>query len=216
METNPQTLKEIIDIMNSTDWWMFGITIVSVVISGILSYMLYRLTKNLGEQQNTIQQNNLRIQMHKEYFEIYDALVKDVNQIDRLPYQFGKVLAGESGNNIAESCSQSIIARAKQLLPPNDYAILSAFVNNYVYIHANTNNMYRYVSQCYEEPKIILKHKLREGGIESFLRELFDIRDYLDIDDYLTRIKNIEKCKSSNFIEKMRSYSDLSDVIQNK
>ena len=50
METNPQTLKEIIDIMNSTDWWMFGITAVSVVISGILN-IINTLNRRLTTEQ---------------------------------------------------------------------------------------------------------------------------------------------------------------------
>lgn len=216
METNPQTLKEIIDIMNSTDWWMFGITAVSVVISGILSYMLYRLTKNLGKQQNTIQQNNLRIQMHKEYFEIYDALMKDFAQIDSLPHQFRNVLDGKGGCKLDECCTKNTLVRMRQLLPTNDYNILTKFEEDYMYIFSNTEHMYHYTGQCFKEKQNVLKHILEKNGFESFLEELSNIRDCFDIDEYLARIKNIEKCKSSNFIERMRSYSDLSDVIQNK
>ena len=58
-------LVEEVEKLNSPDWWVIGITTVSILISGILSYLLYILTKKLGEQQNTLQQNNLRIQMQK-------------------------------------------------------------------------------------------------------------------------------------------------------
>ena len=207
-------LCSLINAVNSTDWYMFGITVISVFISALLSYMLYNLTKQLGEQQNAIQQNNLRIQMHKEYFEIYDALVKDLMQINSLEHKFENVLKGICGHNVGNSEIWRILPRAKQLLPTEDYDTLSEFARNYHIIHQNTQNLYGYVNGLEDMHKGVLKHKLTKENIQNFLEELYDIVDYPDVDSYMRSIGYIKMHITDTFIEKMRKYSDLSDIIR--
>ena len=207
-------MNNLIDTISGTDWWMFGITSVSIICSAILSILLYRLTKKLGEQQNSIQQNNLRIQMHKEYFEIYEALDKDLTQIENLKFQFLSLLEEGAAYPVCNNSVERIMPRAKQLLPPNDYDKLDEFLGNYKYVEQNTLHIYRYTQSCYDEFQRELKNSLKKEGIESFLNKLYDITDYFDVEDFRNRIIKIINLRRGGFVEKIRLYSDLSDILQ--
>lgn len=207
-------MNSLIDTISGTDWWMFGITSVSIICSAILSILLYRLTKKLGEQQNSIQQNNLRIQMHKEYFEIYEALDKDLTQIENLKFQFLSLLEEGATHPVCNNSVERIMPRAKQLLPPNDYDKLDEFLGNYKYVEQNTLHMYKYTQSCYDEFQKELQNSLKKEGIESFLNELYDITDYFDVEDFRNRIIKIINLRRGGFVEKIRLYSDLSDILQ--
>ena len=207
-------INSLIDTISSTDWWMFGITSVSIICSAILSILLYRLTKKLGEQQNSIQQNNLRIQMHKEYFEIYEALDKDLTQIENLKFQFLSLLEEGAAHPVCNNSVERIMPRAKQLLPPNDYDKLDEFLGNYKYVEQNTLHIYKYTQCCYDEFQRELKNSLKKEGIESFLNKLYDITDYFDVEDFRNRIIKIINLRGGGFVEKIRLYSDLSDILQ--
>lgn len=207
-------MNNLIDTISGTDWWMFGITSVSIICSAILSILLYRLTKKLGEQQNSIQQNNLRIQMHKEYFEIYEALDKDLTQIEKLKFQFLSLLEEGAAHPVCNNSVERIMPRAKQLLPPNDYDKLDEFLGNYKYVEQNTLHIYRYTQSCYDEFQRDLKNSLKKEGIESFLNKLYDITDYFDVEDFRNRIIKIINLRRGGFVEKIRLYSDLSDILQ--
>lgn len=209
-------MNSLIDTISGTDWWMFGITSVSIICSAILSILLYRLTKKLGEQQNSIQQNNLRIQMHKEYFEIYEALDKDLTQIENLKFQFLSLLEEGAAHPVCNNSVERIMPRAKQLLPPNDYDKLDEFLGNYKYVEQNTLHIYKYTQSCYDEFQRELKNSLKKEGIESFLNKLYDITDYFDVEDFRNRIIKIINLRRGGFVEKIRLYSDLSDILQNK
>ena len=207
-------MNNLIDTISGTDWWMFGITSVSIICSAILSILLYRLTKKLGEQQNSIQQNNLRIQMHKEYFEIYEALDKDLTQIENLKFQFLSLLEEGAAHPVCNNSVERIMPRAKQLLPPNDYDKLDEFLGNCKYVEQNTLHIYRYTQSCYDEFQRELKNSLKKEGIESFLNKLYDITDYFDVEDFRNRIIKIINLRRGGFVEKIRLYSDLSDILQ--
>ena len=207
-------MNSLIDTISGTDWWMFGITSVSIICSAILSILLYRLTKKLGEQQNSIQQNNLRIQMHKEYFEIYEALDKDLTQIENLKFQFLSLLEEGAAHPVYNNSVERIMPRAKQLLPPNDYDKLDEFLGNYKYVEQNILYIYKYTQSCYDEFQRELKNCLKKEGIESFLNKLYDITDYFDVEDFRNRIIKIINLKRGGFVEKIRLYSDLSDILQ--
>lgn len=209
-------LNSLIGTISGTDWWMFGITAISIICSVILSILLYRLTKKLGEQQNTIQQNNIRIQMHKEYYEIYEAFVNDIRQINGLKHKFINVLEERGRSNINDCKVVTILARAKQLLPPNDFKNLADFASDYTTIKRSTPNLFDYIVRSENETRIILKDKLITEDIISFLKRLYEIIDYYDIDMYRKSIERITTLESTNFIEKIRLYSDLSDILQNK
>lgn len=207
-------MNSLIDTISGTDWWMFGITSVSIFCSAILSILLYRLTKKLGEQQNSIQQNNLRIQMHKEYFEIYEALDKDLTQIENLKFQFLSLLEEGAAHPVCNNSVERIMPRAKQLLPPTDYDKLDEFLGNYKYVEQNTLHIYKYTQSCYDEFQRELKNSLKKEGIESFLNELYYITDYFDVEDFRNRIIKIINLRRGGFVEKIRLYSDLSDILQ--
>ena len=207
-------MNSLIDTISGTDWWMFGITSVSIICSAILSILLYRLTKKLGEQQNSIQQNNLRIQMHKEYFEIYEALDKDLTQIENLKFQFLSLLEEGAAHPVCNNSVERIMPRAKQLLPPNDYDKLDEFLGNYKYVEQNTLHIYKYTQSYYDEFQRELKNSLKKEGIESFLNKLYDITDYFDVEDFRNRIIKIINLRRGGFVEKIRLYSDLSDILQ--
>lgn len=198
--------------MNNPDCWMVVVTSVNVLISGLLIYITYIL----GKKQNIIQQNNIRIQMHKEYYDIFEAIIKDKKEIDGVIEKFNNSLNGRGNSDMNKCHVRDILPRAKQLLPDDYYNILSMFVSNYTWIQRNTPNMLHYMSICKEETRIILSYKLEKEGLTAFLDELYDVLDYLDIDEYSSKINKIHTHITSEYLEKIRSYSDLSDIVTSK
>lgn len=209
-------LNNFIMAINNPDWCMVTVTAIGVIVSAILSRFLYNLTQKLGEQQNEIQYNNLRIQMHREYFDIYNALMQDYRQVDGLEHQFMNVLNKKMGYNLNDSKVLEILPRAKQLLPLDYYENISEFANCYTSIKRSTSDLYGYLTNFDSETIGILKEKLRSEKILEFLGKWYEIKDYDDIDKYKQSLKTIISLRENNFIEKIRSYSDLSDIIVKK
>ena len=158
-------LVEEVEKLNEPDWWVIGITVVSIIISGILSYLLFRLTKKLGEQQNTLQQNNLRIQMHQKYFEIYDALCNDWQMIKSLNHKFDSVLKGVTVFGPSDSKVQNVLDNAKQILPSKQLGNLVLFFTDYSAIKKTTSQLYSYIDQLDIET-----HRILEDKLKSYMR----------------------------------------------
>ena len=75
MNNETQTLlKELIEAVNSPDWWAIGITIVNALIMAWLAWRQYQLQK----QQNKLQEQQIRQQEYEIYRELY-KLVKNAN-----------------------------------------------------------------------------------------------------------------------------------------
>lgn len=207
-------LNRLIEAVDSPDLLSISITIISILISGILSFLLYRLTKKLGEQQNTLQQNNLRIQMHQKYFDIYDALHDDWRTIEHMHNLFQSTLEGKRAYTTFYDKVQKTLDFAKQILPPQDYENLLSFYQNYSFLKNNMSNLYSYIERLDSEHRGILKDKLRTEGFVPFLTKLYEMVDYDDVDNYCNSVKKLITLKNNGFIEKIRSYSDLSDIIK--
>lgn len=205
-----------VEQLNEPDWWVIGITVVSIIISGILSYLLFRLTKKLGEQQNTLQQNNLRIQMHQKYFEIYDALCKDWRTIKNLDHKFDSVMNGVLEFGVCDSKVQNVLDNAKQILPSKQYSNLVLFFTDYSAIKKTTSQLYSYIDQLDIETRGILEDKLKTEGLVGFLEKLYEVKGYDDINVYCNSIRRLFNLVESGFIEQIRSYSDLSDIVKCK
>ena len=209
-------LVEEVEKLNSPDWWIIGITVVSIIISGILSYLLFRLTKKLGEQQNTLQQNNLRIQMHQKYFEIYDALCNDWQMIKSLNHKFDSVMNGVLEFGVCDSKVQNVLDNAKQILPSKQLGNLVLFFTDYSAIKKTTSQLYSYIDQLDIETRRILEDKLKTEGLVGFLEKLYEVKGYDDINVYCNSIRRLFNLVESGFIEQIRSYSDLSDIVKCK
>ena len=209
-------LVDEVEKLNSPDWWVIGITVVSIIISGILSYLLFRLTKKLGEQQNTLQQNNLRIQMHQKYFEIYDALCNDWQMIKSLNHKFDSVMNGVLEFGVCDSKVQNVLDNAKQILPSKQLGNLVLFFTDYSAIKKTTSLLYSYIDQLDIETRRILEDKLKTEGLVGFLEKLYEVKGYDDINVYCNSIRRLFNLVESGFIEQIRSYSDLSDIIKCK
>lgn len=67
-------LNNLIDAVNGTDWWMFGVYVASIVASGILSVCLLAITRRIGKQQNQMQREQLLISNFNLYREIHRDL----------------------------------------------------------------------------------------------------------------------------------------------
>lgn len=49
-------IEQLIETINNTDWWMWGITLFSAVSSLVLSCLLLRATRKIGDRQNQLEQ----------------------------------------------------------------------------------------------------------------------------------------------------------------
>lgn len=67
-------LNNLIDAVNGTDWWMFGVYVASIVASGVLSVCLLEITRRIGKQQNRMQKEQLLISNFNLYCEIHRDL----------------------------------------------------------------------------------------------------------------------------------------------
>lgn len=77
-------LEQLISAVNSTnntDWWMWGVTAISIVVSAILSILLWWTSRKLGKRQNQIaeQQAELQKQQYKiDKFNLYKDLHRNL------------------------------------------------------------------------------------------------------------------------------------------
>lgn len=84
-------LEQLISAVNSTnntDWWMWGVTAISIVVSAILSVLLWHTSRKLGKRQNEIaerqneiaeQQTEIQKRQYQiEKFNNYKDLHRDI------------------------------------------------------------------------------------------------------------------------------------------
>ena len=202
-------LNPIVQAVNKPDWLMLGITFLSVLISGVLSWQLVRV----GKKQNTIQQNNLKIQMHEKYFDIYEALTADLCQFLNISNKFHTALGGKYTNDLENSKVEGVIAKAKQLLPSKDFDYLFQFKNSYSNIIRNFSKVCNYVCQCDTTVRDSLRKVLNDKGILG----LFEFLNEKTSQDYFVECKKnmeeIHSLLSTGFKERIQEYSDLSSIV---
>lgn len=58
-------LDNLIDAVNSTNWWMFGVSAISALASFGVSFMLYKTTKKIGERQNLLQAQQIYLPLYR-------------------------------------------------------------------------------------------------------------------------------------------------------
>ena len=67
-------IEQLIEAICHPDWFMRIITVISICISGLLSFLLYRATKIIGRKQNEIAKHQIIIQDHIARIEKYNLL----------------------------------------------------------------------------------------------------------------------------------------------
>ena len=80
-------LEQLISAVNSTnntDWWMWGVTAISIVVSAILSVLLWHTSRKLGKRQNEIAEQQAELQKQQNEF------VKQQIEIQQRQYQIEK------------------------------------------------------------------------------------------------------------------------------
>lgn len=69
---------------NHTDWWMWGVSAISVIVSAILSVLLWVTTKRLGKRQNEIAEQQTILQKEQ------NKVVEQQTRIQKEQYQLDK------------------------------------------------------------------------------------------------------------------------------
>ena len=67
-------LEQLISAVNSTnntDWWMWGVTAISIVVSAILSVLLWHTSRKLGKRQNEIAEQQYKIAKFDNYRDLH-------------------------------------------------------------------------------------------------------------------------------------------------
>lgn len=62
--------EQLIESINKTDWWMCGVTLFSAITALILSLLLWRSTKKIGERQNQLEQYRIYKDLYKKVLAI--------------------------------------------------------------------------------------------------------------------------------------------------
>ena len=86
LKTLLEQLISAVNSTNNTDWWMWGVTAISIVVSAILSILLWWTSRKLGKRQNEIaeQQTVLqRLQCEISEYEIYKRIHRDVYNLSK-------------------------------------------------------------------------------------------------------------------------------------
>ena len=81
LKTLLEQLISAVNSTNNTDWWMWGVTAISIVVSAILSVLLWRTSRKLGKRQNEIAEQQTEIQKRQyqiEKFNNYKDLHRDI------------------------------------------------------------------------------------------------------------------------------------------
>lgn len=81
LKTLLEQLISAVNSTNNTDWWMWGVTAISIVVSAILSILLWWSSRKLGKRQNEIaeQQAELQKQQYKiDKFNLYKDLHRNL------------------------------------------------------------------------------------------------------------------------------------------
>lgn len=88
LKTLLEQLISAVNSTNNTDWWMWGVTAISIVVSAILSVLLWHTSRKLGKRQNEIaerqneiaeQQTEIQKRQYQiEKFNNYKDLHRDI------------------------------------------------------------------------------------------------------------------------------------------
>ena len=79
-------IEQLIEAICHPDWFMRIITIISICISGLLSFLLYRATKIIGRKQNEIAKHQIIIQDHIARIEKYNLFKDEIIVIREIQF----------------------------------------------------------------------------------------------------------------------------------
>ena len=68
LKTLLEQLISAVNSTNNTDWWMWGVTAISIVVSAILSILLWYTSRKLGKRQNEIAEQQAELQKQQNEF----------------------------------------------------------------------------------------------------------------------------------------------------
>ncbi len=84
LKTLLEQLISAVNTTNNTDWWMWGVTAISIVVSAILSILLWWTSRKLGKRQNEIAAKQAELQKQQNEF------VKQQIEIQQQQYKIEK------------------------------------------------------------------------------------------------------------------------------
>ena len=119
-------LEQLISAVNSTnntDWWMWGVTAISIVVSAILSVLLWHTSRKLGkrqnekaEQQTTIQKQQYKIEKFNNYKDLHRDIYRCKCLLDYiLPKVYEYFVAADRG--VQKNSVNEFISKLAEMLP---------------------------------------------------------------------------------------------------
>ena len=73
--------EQLIESINKTDWWMWGVTLFGAITALILSFLLWRTTKKIGDRQNQLEQYRIYKELYKKVLAINNFSKHFINTI---------------------------------------------------------------------------------------------------------------------------------------
>lgn len=197
------------EFITNPDWWIIVLTIINI---GAFIFVAYTQIK-LQKKQTKLQQNDLRIQLHKDFFAIYEALEHDVEYI----LGMGNIFLSQHTFPMDECALSKVNLKAKQILPRKEYEIVESIIAEYSNFQSAAENLFKNhkalpMSQSYSRGNAALT----ESGFVAFLDAYAAKQpDYTNpnVETCKFVFNKIEQIKNSGFMDSIRAYSNLSDIL---
>lgn len=215
-------LDNLIDAVNGTnhtDWWMFSVSVAGVLASLVVSFMLWRTTKKIGERQNVLQYHSIKMQMYEKYFTLYKAVQSDVDKVQRVYEQWAHLLMRPTSELMEYSNSiRGVLPIARQLLPQKEYQELTRLEQLCETYMRDVYLINLYIQDLdlstRERLLSILFECQKSPNIEAFIIEYQKLSGERGTSQLLlARRKEFLEFLENGFIDKIRAYSDLSTLL---
>lgn len=125
-------LEQLISAVNSTnntDWWMWGVTAISIVVSAILSILLWYTSRKLGKRQNEIAEQQAELQKQQNEF------VKQQIEIQQQQYKIEKFNNYRDLHRDIYKCKcmlDSILPKIYEYFVAADRGVQNNSINEYI------------------------------------------------------------------------------------
>lgn len=219
--------EQLIEAISKTDWCVLGVTLFSAIASFVLSLLLWRTTKKIGDRQNQLEQYRIYKDLYKKVLAINNFSKHFINTIYEyfLYYKddFTKMKI-ESLNNQLDSFSNELNeseADFNLLLTPKDMVLFSGLnlllsiekniVSCLSYCIDSYNNKNEEIKRLSDEDFNILYDKDNEKYKRNIMNKSLEIND-VEQKDFIKSIDSLIKIRKILFGEK----DNILDTIKAK
>lgn len=205
--------EQLIEAINKTDWWMWGVTLFSAITALILSLLLWRTTKKIGERQNQLEQYRIYKDLYKKVLAINKFSKYFINTVYEYFLYFkddGTKTKIESLNNQIDSFSNELNESESDfnlLLTPKDMVSFSG-LNLLLSIEKNIVSHLSYCIDSYNNKKEEIK-KIPKEDYDT----LYDVDNEKYKRNLLNKSLEINNVELKWFISSIDSFIKMRKIL---